>query len=101
MATNIRHNPPTDPGDAYKTRSYLSAIESAGFLGISVSELHRMTKTGEVPARKSAGGQYRYRLSDLQSLQCGQPPERQLSAKSLAARVKARAKARSTDCPWR
>ena len=84
MVTNIRHNPPADPGDAYKTRSYLSAIEGAGFLGISVSELHRMTKTGEVPARRSAGGQYRYRLSDLQSLQCAQPPERKLPAEAAS-----------------
>ncbi len=43
-----------------------------------------MTKTGEVPARRSAGGQYRYRLSDLQSLRCGKLLERQLSAEAAS-----------------
>lgn len=56
-------------GQDYRRRIYLSAIEGARFLGITVSRLHQLTTSGQLPAQKSAGGQYRYKLSDLQPLQ--------------------------------
>ncbi len=51
----------------YKTRSYLSAIEAAKYLGISVNELHKMVRAGTIAAQKATSGQYRFDLSDLKS----------------------------------
>lgn len=55
-------------GRDYQDRSYLSAIESAKFLNISVNELHRMTRQGQIASQKSGGGQYRYKLTELQKI---------------------------------
>ena len=52
--------------DDYKTRSYLSAIETAKYLDITVRELHRLTREGEVSAEVSTSGQKRYSLETLQ-----------------------------------
>ncbi len=49
----------------YKDRTYLSAIESAKYLGISVKDLHNLVKKGIVPTYMSASGQMRFDLQDL------------------------------------
>jgi len=51
----------------YRDRSYLSAIEAARYLGISVKQLHVLAKGGLVAAVKSASGQLRFRLDSLQA----------------------------------
>lgn len=56
-------------GHDYSDRSYLSAIESAKYLGISVEKLHEMAGKGQIKARHSASGQMRFALRDLQSLE--------------------------------
>jgi DNA modification methylase len=53
----------------YKERTYLSAIETAKYLDITVKELHRLTRQGEVHAELSASGQKRYDLGEIQNLQ--------------------------------
>jgi excisionase family DNA binding protein len=50
----------------YANRTYLSAIEAAKFLGVSVRTLHRLTAEGILPASVAASGQKRFRLSDLE-----------------------------------
>lgn len=55
--------------DDYKERTYLSAIETAQYLDITVKELHRMTRAGEVHAKISGSGQKRYDLNEIQKLQ--------------------------------
>jgi excisionase family DNA binding protein len=52
----------------YANRTYLSAIEAAKFLGVSVRTLHRLTAEGILPASVAASGQKRFRLSDLEDL---------------------------------
>lgn len=52
------------PSD-YRDRSYLSAIESAKYLGITVDELHLLVSRGSIPAMTAASGQMRFALGDL------------------------------------
>jgi excisionase family DNA binding protein len=49
----------------YKTRSYLSAVEAARFLGLTVALVHNLAKKGRLPFRRAASGQMRFRLDDL------------------------------------
>ncbi len=49
----------------YKDRSYLSAIESAKYLGISVQDLHSLVKKGVISVQVSASGQMRFNLLEL------------------------------------
>ncbi|RLB04272.1 MAG: site-specific DNA-methyltransferase [Deltaproteobacteria bacterium] len=49
----------------YRDRSYLSAIEAAKFLNISVKKLHGLTRNNTIEYKKSASGQMRYDLEDL------------------------------------
>jgi len=49
----------------YKNRSYLSAIESAKYLGISVQDLHSLVKKGVISVQVSASGQMRFNLLEL------------------------------------
>ena len=51
----------------YKNRSYLSAIESAQYLGISVRELHRLVRIGKIKAMVAASGQQRFDLRELET----------------------------------
>ncbi len=55
--------------DDYKNRSYLSAVEAAKFLGLSVSALHELVKLDKLPAVKAASGQYRFNIKDIQDLE--------------------------------
>ena len=43
----------------YQDRSYLSVVEVATHTGLSVPEIHRLIRTGALPASKSASGQFR------------------------------------------
>jgi len=49
----------------YKNRSYLSAIEAAKILGVSVKLLHDLAKEKKIPFFKSASGQYRFTLEKI------------------------------------
>lgn len=53
----------------YKNRSYLSAVEAARYLGVSVSNLHDLVKDNKLKAQKAASGQYRFTLTSLQHLE--------------------------------
>ena len=55
--------------DDYKTRSYLSAIEVAQILGISVNLLHKLAKEKKIIFYKSASGQYRFSLKELKRVE--------------------------------
>jgi DNA modification methylase len=52
----------------YENRDYLSAIEVAEYLGLSVKDIHRLTSDGVLQSYTSASGQYRYRLDDVKNL---------------------------------
>jgi len=49
----------------YQNRSYLSAIEAAKILGISVNLLHDLAKEKKIPFFKSTSGQYRFILKEI------------------------------------
>lgn len=53
----------------YKNRSYLSAVEAAKYLNISVSEVHELVKDKKLKAQKATSGQYRFNLEDIQHLE--------------------------------
>jgi DNA modification methylase len=53
-----------EPKD-YKNRTYLSAIEAAKYLGISVEMLHNLANRQVIKAKISASGQMRFDLKDL------------------------------------
>ena len=57
----------------YQERSYLSVVEVATHTGLSVPEIHRLIKTGALPASKSASGQYRFDLRDIAYWQRDRP----------------------------
>ncbi|NMC00571.1 MAG: site-specific DNA-methyltransferase [Thermoanaerobaculaceae bacterium] len=50
----------------YKNRTYLSAIESAKFLGISVETLHNLVNKQIIKTQIAASGQMRFDLKELQ-----------------------------------
>ncbi|RLC40631.1 MAG: hypothetical protein DRH51_05035 [Candidatus Coatesbacteria bacterium] len=52
--------------DDYNTRSYLSAVEVAKYLGLSVSVIHALVKQDKIKAYKSASGQYRFRIEEIE-----------------------------------
>lgn len=54
----------TEPKD-YKNRSYLSAIEAARYLNMSVEVLHGLAKRDVIPSSVSTSGQMRFSLDDL------------------------------------
>jgi DNA modification methylase len=78
----------------YANRTYLSAIEAARFLGVSVRMLHRLTAEGLLPAFVAASGQKRFRLKDLERLKCNAIRD----AKQVA-RVAQLLQSRSRDIP--
>ncbi len=49
----------------YKNRAYLSAIEAAKFLGISVEMLHNLANNKIIKAKIAASGQMRFDLKEL------------------------------------
>jgi len=49
----------------YKNRSYLSAIEAAKYLSISVDTLHSIVKANMLKAKVAASGQMRFDLQEL------------------------------------
>jgi len=53
-----------EPKD-YKNRTYLSAIEAAKYLGISVEMLHNLANKQVIKAQISSSGQMRFDLKDL------------------------------------
>jgi len=52
----------------YKNRTYLSAVEASMYLGITVKELHFLTKNDKIKAQKAASGQLRYNINDLKKI---------------------------------
>jgi len=52
----------------YRKRCYLSAIEAAKFLGVTVSMIHHLVETGQLHAFTAASGQKRFALAELQRL---------------------------------
>ena len=51
----------------YKERKYLSSIESAKYLGLTVQALHGLIKKHKIKNTLSAGGQKRFNLKDLKN----------------------------------
>jgi len=49
----------------YKERKYLSAIEVAKYLGITVKQVHNLVKFGKLKSFRSASGQYRFDLKNI------------------------------------
>lgn len=60
----------------YQDRSYLSVGEVATHTGLSVPEIHRLIKTGDLKSRKSTSGQYRFDLRDVAAWQRNGPVRR-------------------------
>ncbi|HIP37743.1 MAG TPA: helix-turn-helix domain-containing protein [Crocinitomix sp.] len=53
----------------YKERTYLSAIEVAKYLGITVRQVHNLLKSGMLKGFRSASGQYRFDLRDVKEIE--------------------------------
>jgi len=53
----------------YERRTYLSAIEVAKYLGITVRQVHNLLKSGKLKGFKSASGQYRFDLRDVKEIE--------------------------------
>ena len=50
----------------YSERSYLSATEAAGILGISVAQVHRLVREELLKSERSASGQHRFNINDVE-----------------------------------
>jgi len=59
----------------YKNRGYLSAIEAAKYLGISVEMLHNLANKQIIRAQISASGQMRFDLKDLKTYEPNLKPK--------------------------
>lgn len=57
----------------YRERKYLSSIEGAKYLGITVSDLHTLVKKNQIKSALSAGGQKRFHLQDLRNYEKTRP----------------------------
>jgi len=53
----------------YKNRTYLSAVESARYLDVSVETIHDLARRKAISAMKSASGQMRFSLNVLKAYQ--------------------------------
>ena len=49
----------------YRERKYLSSIETAKYLGITVRTLHHLVKESQIKSIISTSGQKRFKLLDL------------------------------------
>ncbi len=56
----------------YQERTYLSVVEAAKYLNLSVKAIERFVKNGKLKAKISASGQRRFSLADLQTLDAKQ-----------------------------
>ncbi|MCY4031108.1 MAG: DNA methyltransferase [Hyphomicrobiales bacterium] len=54
-----------ETGVDYEKRQYLSVGEVASFTGLSVAEIHKRVRSGEIPAFRSGSGQYRFNLEEV------------------------------------
>lgn len=65
-----RQSIPAVAGDVsdYAARTYLSVGEVAAFTGLSVRDIHSLVRGRSLPAERSAGGQYRFKLCDIRPL---------------------------------
>ena len=61
----------------YKERKYLSSIETAKYLGITVRTLHSLVKESRIRSMISAGGQKRFKLRDLKEYEKTRPEIKQ------------------------
>lgn len=52
----------------YQERTYLSVVEAAKYLNVSVKSIERLIDSGKINAKLAASGQRRFSLSDLQRL---------------------------------
>jgi len=57
----------------YQERKYLSAVEAAKYLGITVDQLHGLGDAGEIKFMLAASGQKRFDLSGLQEYEKSSP----------------------------
>jgi len=55
----------------YKSRTYLSAIEAAKYLGVSVDVLHNLAREQIIKSQTAASGQMRFNLKDLKNYEKG------------------------------
>jgi excisionase family DNA binding protein len=53
----------------FENQEWLSTVEAAAYLRLSVGSLRNMTSNGQIPYYK-LGGRNRYRLVDLRELPC-------------------------------
>lgn len=53
----------------YRSRSYLSAVEAAGYLGVTVRRLHALVRSDELRASVSASGQLRFDIEALRAFE--------------------------------
>ncbi len=70
----------------YKNRTYLSAIEAAKFLGISVGMLHDLANGGVVKAQIAGSGQMRFDLRDLKKYETNlkyNPPKNKIDIEKM------------------
>ncbi len=53
----------------YNERKYMSAIEVAIYLGITVKQIHNLLRIGKLKGFKSASGQYRFDIKDVKDVE--------------------------------
>lgn len=71
----------------YKERTYLSAIESAKYLGVSVEVLHNLTKKGIIKHQISASGQMRFNLQELKKYEESLPKQQLKKKETLIEKI--------------
>ncbi len=83
----------------YAERRYLSSIEAAKYLGISVKELHRLTSEKIIPAEIACSGQKRYDIKSIREYSIGN--ERKVTCKNHDERPQKEYRIRFNDTTQR
>lgn len=73
----------------YQNREYLSTVEVVARTGLRARQIYKLVRAGELPAFKSAGGQYRFRLHEIRSFCTTRKPARVTKASPKKTSVRA------------
>lgn len=61
-------NNPLQPSSADSEEPWINSYDACHHLGISIATLHRWVKSGKLKPKRTPGGVYRFRRSELNAL---------------------------------
>lgn len=68
QSPDITPNRPVNASPADPEEPWINSYDACHHLGISIATLHRWVKSGKLKPKRTPGGVYRFRRSDLNAL---------------------------------